>query len=106
MQELATLMRYRSRAEIIGQILADARGGGVSRTKVMYMSMLSLLQAKEYLSILTERGLLRYDKETQTYGTTEKGLMFLHKYTELTELTNDIGQSRVTYGRSVSQEVN
>jgi len=99
-------MRYRSRAEIINDILTVARGGGVSRTKIMYMSMLSFLQVKEYLSILTERGLLRYDKSTQTFGITEKGLMFLHKYTELTELTNGIEQSRVTYLRNVSQEVN
>ena len=99
-------MRYRNRAEIISDILTVARSGGVSRTKVMYNSMLSFLQVKEYLSILTERGLLRYDKTTQTYGTTEKGLIFLHKYTELTELTKGIEQSRVTYRRSVSQEVN
>jgi predicted transcriptional regulator len=95
-------MRYRSRAEIIGQILAVARDGCVSRTKVMYMSMLSLLQAKEYLSILTERGLLRYDKSTQTYATTEKGLTFLHKYNELTELMKDVEEDRVTK-RVVSQ---
>ena len=106
MPELATHMRYRSKAEIIGEILTVASGGGISRTKVMYKSMLSFLQAKEYLSTLTELGLLRYDKTTQTYGTTEKGLIFLHKYTELPELTNGIEQSRVTYRRSVSQEVN
>jgi predicted transcriptional regulator len=99
-------MRYRSRAEIISDILTVARGGGISRTKVMYKSMLSFLQLKEYLSILTERGLLRYDKTTQTYGTTEKGLIFLHKYAELTELTKGIEQGRVTNRRIVSQEVN
>jgi predicted transcriptional regulator len=68
--------------------------------------MLSFFQVKEYLSILTERGLLRYDKETQTYVTTEKGLIFLRKYTELTEIIKGIEQSRVSNRRIVSQEVN
>ena len=62
----------------------------------MYRTFLTFLQAKEYLSILTERGLLRYDQVTQTYRTTEEGLIFLDKYIQLAELTKGIEQGRVS----------
>ena len=79
-------MKYRSRTEIFGEILTVTRGTGVSRTKVMYKTILTFLQAREYLSILTERGLIHFDKTTQTYRTTERGLKFLDKYSELSQL--------------------
>jgi predicted transcriptional regulator len=96
-------MKYRSRTEIFGEILTVARGTGVSRTKVMYKTILTFLQAREYLSILTERGLIQYDKATQTYRTTERGLKFLDKYTELSQLMKGLEEGRVT--KLVSQEV-
>ena len=89
-------MKYRSRTEIFGEILVAARGTGVSRTKVMYKTFLTFLQAREYLSILTERGLIQYDKATQVYRTTEKGLIFLNKYTELSQLMKGIEEGRIT----------
>jgi predicted transcriptional regulator len=70
-------MKYRDRIDIISQILKIANGGDVTRTKIMYRGLLSYAQIKEYLMLLTEKELLRYDKETQTFRTTEKGLRFL-----------------------------
>jgi predicted transcriptional regulator len=67
-------MRYRSRTDIINDILDAANGGGATRTKIMYKTYLSYDQLKEYLTILTENNLLSYDAYTQTFKTTEKRL--------------------------------
>ncbi len=70
-------MRYRSRTDIISEILDVANGGSATRTKIMYKACLSYNQLKEYLMLLTENNLLSYDAYNQTYRTTEKGLRFL-----------------------------
>jgi predicted transcriptional regulator len=76
-------MKYRSRIDLICQILKVANGGGVTKTNIMYKVFLSHDQLKEYLTVLTERDLLSYDEETQTFKTTEKGLRFLKTYTQM-----------------------
>ena len=73
--------------EIVAQILQvvndnnnngnDGIGGGASKTKIMYKAFLSYAQLKEYLLLVTESGMLQYDKLTYTYRMTEKGLKFL-----------------------------
>jgi predicted transcriptional regulator len=70
-------MRYRSRTDIISEILDVANGGSATRTKIMYKVYLSYNQLKEYLMLLTQNNLLSYDAYNQTYRTTEKGLRFL-----------------------------
>ena len=52
----------------------------------MYRAFLSYKQLKEYLILLTETDLLRYDKHTQTFKTTEKGLRFLDIYNQMDEM--------------------
>ena len=96
-------MKYRGRAEINTEILAIASGGSVTRTRIMFKSFLSHIQAKEYLTVLTERGLLRYDGETKTYRTTERGLSVLQAYKELFELTKGIVLKEVTTTHVVSE---
>ena len=49
-------MKYRSRTEIVGNIL-DAANGGATKTKIMYKAFLSYAQLKEYLSVLIENNL-------------------------------------------------
>ena len=78
-------MKYRSRTEIVGNIL-DAANGGATKSKIMYKAFLSYGQLKEYLSVLIENNLLEYIEGTQTYRTTEKGINFLKKYDEIQEL--------------------
>jgi predicted transcriptional regulator len=78
-------MRYRSRSEILAQIL-DSAQNGITKTKIMYSAFLSYAQLKEYLVILTENGLLHYDRPTQTYKTTENGRRFLKLHDELDNL--------------------
>ena len=78
-------MKYRSRTEIVGNIL-DAANGGATKTKIMYIAFLSYNQLKEYLSVLIENNLIEYLEGTKTFKTTEKGLNFLKMHNEMAEL--------------------
>ena len=78
-------MKYRSRTEIVGNIL-DAANGGATKTKIMYTAFLSYNQLKEYFSILIENNLIEYLDGTRTFKTTEKGLNFLKMNNEIGEL--------------------
>jgi predicted transcriptional regulator len=78
-------MKYRSRTEIVGNIL-DAANGGATKTKIMYKAFLSYGQLKEYLSLLIENNLIEYLHGSQTFKTTEKGLNLLKIQNEMTEL--------------------
>jgi predicted transcriptional regulator len=79
-------MKYRSRTDIVGLILEAANGGGVTKTKIMYKAFLSYAQLKEYLGMLLENGLLEYERETQSFRTTEKGLHLLQMYNQFDEM--------------------
>jgi predicted transcriptional regulator len=78
--------RYRDRAEIISQILEVANGSDTKKIKIMYKANLSYHQLKEYLPVLTESDFLRYNLNTQTFKTTEKGLRFLDVYNRIDDL--------------------
>ena len=78
-------MKYRSRTEIVSNIL-DAANGGATKTKIMYTPFLSYNQLTEYLSVLIENNLLEYRDGTQTFKTTEKGLNLLKMHNEMREL--------------------
>ena len=78
-------MKYRSRTEIVSNIL-DAANGGATKTKIMYIAFLSYNQLKDYLSILMENNLLEYLEGTKTFKTTEKGLNLLKMHSEMAEL--------------------
>ncbi len=78
-------MKYRSRTEIVGNIL-DSANGGASKTKIMYKAYLSYNQLKEYLTILIENNLIEYLDGIRTFKTTEKGLNYLKMHNEIGEL--------------------
>ncbi|MDQ4016880.1 MAG: winged helix-turn-helix domain-containing protein [Thermoproteota archaeon] len=75
--------KYRNRIEIICQILEAANGGVIKKIEIMYKANLSYTQLKEYVIVLTESDLLRYDLDKQTFKTTEKGLRFLDAYNHM-----------------------
>ncbi len=79
-------MKYRSRTEIVCNILDAANGGRATKTKIMYKAFLSYAQLKEYLSVLRENNLIEYLDGTQTFKTTEKGLNYLKMQNEMGEL--------------------
>jgi predicted transcriptional regulator len=78
-------MKYRSRTEIVGNIL-EAANGRATKTKIMYKAFLSYNQLKEYLSVLTENNLIEYLDGTKTFKTTEKGLNYLKMHNEIGDL--------------------
>ena len=82
-------MKYRSRTEIVGNIL-DAANGGATKTKIMYIAFLSYAQLKEYLSILVENDLIEYLDGIRKFKTTEKGLNYLKMNNEIGELLQTI----------------
>jgi predicted transcriptional regulator len=79
-------MKYRSRTEIVSNILDAANGEGETKTKLMYKAYISYNQLKEYLTILIENNLIEYLDGTRRFKTTEKGLYFLKMHNELGEL--------------------
>jgi predicted transcriptional regulator len=82
----------RNRIEIIAQILEVVNEGsddGVTKTKIMYKVFLNYAQLKEYLTILTDNGLLSYDMATQTFKTSKKALRFLKACNQLDQLTKE-----------------
>jgi predicted transcriptional regulator len=82
-------MKNRDRMDIISRILEAASGesgGGATRTRIMYNAFLSHAQLKQYLSNLADNELIQYDSLSQTFQTTEKGLMFLRTYSEMDEM--------------------
>ena len=78
-------MKYRSRTDIASHML-EAANGGATKTKIMYAAYLSYAQLKEYLAVLAANGLLDFDKNTQTYRTTERGHRFLQSFERLDEM--------------------
>ena len=78
-------MKYRSRTDIVAQIL-EAANGGATKTKIMYKAFLSYAQLKEYMAVLIENGLLEKDAQKQSYKTSAKGSHFLKLYNNIGEL--------------------
>jgi predicted transcriptional regulator len=77
---------YRDRIGIISQILEVAKGGGATKTKIMYKANLGHDQMKGYLTILTENYFLYYNLHTQRFKTTEKGLKVLEAYNRIEDM--------------------
>ena len=74
--------------DIISQILDIANGAEDStKTKLMYGAFISYNQLKEYLALLTEKDLLRYDSINQRYKITKKGKRLLQLCNELDYMT-------------------
>jgi predicted transcriptional regulator len=69
-------IKYRSRTEIIASVLQAIHDGGsqVGRTKLMYRTLLSHSQLREYLELLIGKGLIEYDSG---FRITERGIAFL-----------------------------
>lgn len=82
-------MKYRSRTDIVSQIL-DAANGGATKTRIMYKAFLSYAQLKEYLSVMTENGLIEYEEGANKFKTTEKGIKFLRIYHNMDQIAGPL----------------
>jgi predicted transcriptional regulator len=85
-------MKYRSRIDIMAQILSAANGGGITRSKLAYKAFLNHGQLRESLTALVENELLSVDEVTQTFKTTEKGLRVLKLYNEINNIIREEDQ--------------
>jgi predicted transcriptional regulator len=79
-------LKARSRTEIIGLILQAVEGEPLTRSKVMYQTMLNFKQVTDYTSLLIQQELLSYSKLDRTYTITDKGRQFLALFTETSKL--------------------
>jgi predicted transcriptional regulator len=82
-------MKYRSRIDIISQILDAANGCGATRGRMVYKAFLNYDQLQEYTILLIENDLLDYGSTMCTFKTTEKGLRFLHVYNEISGMVKE-----------------
>ena len=72
-------MKRRNETEITALILGAVYKPGVNRTRIMYEAFLSFHQIKDYLSVLTKKGLIEYQRGDMTYRITDKGKDILEK---------------------------
>ena len=80
-------MKHRTETEIIALILeAINNNSRATQTRIMYEAFLSYAQLKGYLSTLLVKDLIEYQKEDRFYTITEKGIHFLHVYSQLNQL--------------------
>jgi predicted transcriptional regulator len=81
-------VKYRSRAEIVSQMLEAAKEGleGAAKTKIMYKACLSFAQSKDYLKLLLDRGLLEYDVSARKYKLTQQGVQYLEMFYQTEKL--------------------
>jgi len=82
-------LKYRTRAEIVSQMLDAARedAQGVTKTKIIYSGGLSYTQSKEYLRLVLDRGLLEYHGTRNRYRLTQKGVEYLEMFRRSRALT-------------------
>src|SRR5215210_4692367 len=79
-------LKYRGRTEIIGLILQAVEGEPLTRSKIMYQTMLNFKQTTDYTSLLIQQKLLSYSKLDRTYTITDKGRQFLALFNETSKL--------------------
>jgi predicted transcriptional regulator len=79
--------KRRDKLYIVAEVLEIAKDGTL-KTQIMYRANLSFTQLNEYLDFMLKIGLLRKDLTNgkDVYSATEKGVAFLERYREITEL--------------------
>lgn len=79
--------KRRDKLYIIAEILEIAKGGTL-KTQVMYRANLSFTQLNDYLGFMLKIALLDKDaiSNREVYRATAKGIDFLERYHEITEL--------------------
>jgi len=84
--------KRRDKLYIIAEILEIAKDGTL-KTQIMYRANLSFTQLNDYLRFLLKIKLLDkiLENEKEKYKATEKGLDFLQRYREITELLRTEG---------------
>ena len=82
-------MKTRTSMEIFAEILGALKAEPLTRSKIMYQTMLNFRQISNSSVILENAGLLNYVKEDRKYSITEKGRALLRLYEETSKLLNN-----------------
>jgi len=87
--------RRRDKLCIIAEILEIAKEGSL-KTQIMYQANLSFTQLNDYLKFMLKTALLKKfaERGKVVYAATEKGLDFLQRHGELTELLKENEESK------------
>ena len=80
------MKQYRSRLDIIANILESAQGGGAKLTKLLYGSSLSSKRMQQLLPLLIASGLI--ERREDGFATTDKGRRYTRVYHELISLVS------------------
>jgi predicted transcriptional regulator len=82
--------KRRDKLSIIAEILEIAKDGTL-KTQIMYRANLSFAQLNDYLKFMLKVGLLNKLRANgkNVYVATEKGIDFLQRHAELTELLKE-----------------
>src|SRR5215210_1493123 len=67
-------------------MLQAVEGEPLTRSKIMYQSMLNFKQVTDYTSLLIQQELLSYSKLDRKYIITDKGRQFLALFSETSKL--------------------
>ncbi|MGB9714691.1 MAG: winged helix-turn-helix domain-containing protein [Candidatus Bathyarchaeales archaeon] len=82
--------KRRDKLYIVSEILEIAKDGTL-KTQIMYRANLSFTQLNDYLKFMLRINLLKkiVENDKEIYKATEKGLNFLQRYREITELLKE-----------------
>ncbi len=83
-------MKYRSRGEIVSNILRVVASSKATKTRLMYGAYLSYAQIEEYLGYLLQQGLINQEAGSNLYLLTEKGMRYLNLSDEISQLVTPI----------------
>lgn len=100
------MAKYRSRLQIIAEILEIVRGGA-KKTHIMYRANLSYKLLCKYLEEVLECGLVRVDRKDDCYVVAPKGEKFLKRFDAYQELRERVKEelSAVDKERSLLEQV-
>jgi predicted transcriptional regulator len=88
---------YRDKTELIESILKAVNGRSLSASQIMHKSFLSYAQMKQYVSLLIDAGLIKYEQgnRRRAYKITDTGLRFLHLHSQLGELLTNLSSKTI-----------
>ena len=83
-------MKYRSRGEILSNILRVVASNKATKTRLMYGAYLSYTQIEEYMGFILQQGLISQVSDTNLYQLTEKGMQYLNLSDEMSQLVTPL----------------
>ncbi len=83
-------MKYRSRGEILTNILRVVANSKATKTRLMYGAYLSYAQIEDYIGFVLKQGLISQVSDTNLYQLTEKGMQYLNLSDEMSLLVKPI----------------